>query len=152
MKLVVIEMENKEKQKTKETDVVKPYTIRILPNNKDILDKGMHHVMDSKTDKVIKCNEVDEYFKALKKGININGGKCQVPKILKIKLDAHGSDDGCIFMGNRKATNGNNIYHILGAHIKDLLTKGVEKVYIKTSPCYGGCYVNTRDGKKVSSK
>ena len=125
--------------------MVKPYTIRILPNNQDILDKGMHHVMDSKADKVIKFKEVEEYFKALRK--DINDGECQVPKILKIKLEAHGSDDGCIFMGNKTETTCNYIY-ILGTHIRELLKMGVEKIYIKTSPCYGGCYVNTFKGKE----
>jgi len=147
MKLVVIEMENKEKQKTKETDVVKPYTIRILPNNEDILDKVVHYVMDSKADKVIKF-EYEEINKCFKELItDIREKKREVPKILKIKLDAHGWPGGGIFMGNKTDTICNYIY-ILGTRISKLLTLGVEKVYIKTNPCYGGCYVNTHNGER----
>ena len=145
-------MESKEKQKTKETDVVKPYTIRILPDNEDIIDKGKwyHYAMDSKADKVIKSSEVDEHFESLRK--DIIEKKREVPKILKINLDAHGRPDGSIFMGNDEATMCNNMYYTLGGHIRELLKMGVGRIYIKTSPCCGGCYFDKANEKKASSK
>lgn len=139
-------MENKGKQKTKETDVVKPYTIRILPNNESASQIRRRSIWDSKADKVIKFNEFVTHFHALEN--DIKEGRCQVPKILKINLDAHGWPGGCIFMGNETGTTCDYIY-MLGSHIRKLLEMGVGKVYIKTHPCYGGCYVDV-SGKKKS--
>ena len=109
MKLVVIGMESKEKQKTKETDVVKPYTIRILANDvrASASQSQWCSFLNGKADKVIKFSGVDEYFESLRK--DIEEGKRQVPKILKINLDAHGARDGSIFMGNEEATMCNNM-------------------------------------------
>ena len=50
-------------------------------------------------------------------------------------------------MGKKTETTCNYIY-MLGTHIRELLKMGVEKIYIKTSPCYGGCYVDTGYGKE----
>lgn len=127
-------MEDKTQQQKNKSNDNRPYTIRLQVGEPHTIFKK------SRTDQWLDCND-DSFYKKLDVLAEEILKDKDPPRVVEINLRAHGGRDGIIevYKGGSNENDG-TLFQKIGLFIKDLLNNGVERVYIKTTPCYGGMF------------